>query len=411
MEQLEAKFQIVTPMFLGGANQDTSDGIRPPSIKGALRFWWRALNWGVFRSKEPEKSSDGDANALRNLHKKESQLFGSTANEQCGGQGSFLLTVKQKHGTLSETEGKSVHPQFSRELKDAPARYLGYGLMEAFSSPKNNKEAGNLFRGCINENQHFTVRLISRGEIDPTIQNALIVMGLLGGLGSRSRHGMGSIALLTLHRNNKEIWTAPQTQDEYEAELQRLMKTCHLISGEPPFSAFSKQSRVDFALAANTPYDVLNLFGKAMLMYRSWGKNGKVLGSEHEKRFQDDHDWFKEEKTFRKNNPDFHPKRVVFGLPHNYHKHPKHHVSPEKQERRSSPLLFHVHPVGEQYIGTCVFLKSQFLPDKEKIKAGDKVVPAKIDWKIITDFLDGVAGKASSTGGIRRFPSLKKVIL
>ncbi len=48
MEKLEATFRIVTPMFIGGADQTPSDGIRPPSVKGALRFWWRALNWGRF---------------------------------------------------------------------------------------------------------------------------------------------------------------------------------------------------------------------------------------------------------------------------------------------------------------------------------------------------------------------------
>jgi hypothetical protein len=48
-ESIEASFRIVTPMFIGGADQTPADGIRPPSVKGALRFWWRALNWGRIR--------------------------------------------------------------------------------------------------------------------------------------------------------------------------------------------------------------------------------------------------------------------------------------------------------------------------------------------------------------------------
>ncbi|MBK9462163.1 MAG: type III-B CRISPR module RAMP protein Cmr1 [Sphingobacteriales bacterium] len=35
--------ETITPMFLSGANQDVPE-LRPPSIKGALRFWWRAMN-------------------------------------------------------------------------------------------------------------------------------------------------------------------------------------------------------------------------------------------------------------------------------------------------------------------------------------------------------------------------------
>ena len=45
-KEITASLEIVTPMFLGGAaTTEVADAIRPPSIKGALRFWWRALNW------------------------------------------------------------------------------------------------------------------------------------------------------------------------------------------------------------------------------------------------------------------------------------------------------------------------------------------------------------------------------
>lgn len=40
---ITATFEIVTPMFLGDADQKATS-IRPTAIKGALRFWWRALN-------------------------------------------------------------------------------------------------------------------------------------------------------------------------------------------------------------------------------------------------------------------------------------------------------------------------------------------------------------------------------
>jgi CRISPR-associated protein Cmr1 len=46
METIEAVYRIVTPMFIGGADQKPNDGVRAPSFKGMLRFWWRALNWG-----------------------------------------------------------------------------------------------------------------------------------------------------------------------------------------------------------------------------------------------------------------------------------------------------------------------------------------------------------------------------
>jgi CRISPR type III-B/RAMP module RAMP protein Cmr1 len=42
MKQLAFKMQVVTPLFLSGADQHVAE-LRPPSIRGALRFWFRAM--------------------------------------------------------------------------------------------------------------------------------------------------------------------------------------------------------------------------------------------------------------------------------------------------------------------------------------------------------------------------------
>jgi CRISPR-associated protein Cmr1 len=41
MDSKEFEVEVVTPMFLGGANNLEAE-LRVPSIKGMLRFWWRA---------------------------------------------------------------------------------------------------------------------------------------------------------------------------------------------------------------------------------------------------------------------------------------------------------------------------------------------------------------------------------
>ena len=41
MDSVEFDLEVVTPMFLGGANVNDAE-LRIPSIKGMLRFWWRA---------------------------------------------------------------------------------------------------------------------------------------------------------------------------------------------------------------------------------------------------------------------------------------------------------------------------------------------------------------------------------
>jgi CRISPR-associated protein Cmr1 len=167
------------------------------------------------------------------------------------------------------------------------------------------------------------------------------------------------------------------------------------IVTDPPYSAFSQNTRVDLVFEATSPYEILDQFGHAELMYRSWGKNGRVLGQDSEKRFPADHDW---SKGLRPHG--FHPRRVVFGLPHNYGKGPSMEVSPEKHDRRASPLLFHVQALGKHsFGGVTVLLQSAFLPAGEMINAGGAKLQAKIEWSLLRDFLDG----ADKSGNVR-FP-------
>lgn len=39
--QKEFEVEVVTPMFMGSANINEAE-LRTPSLKGMLRFWWRA---------------------------------------------------------------------------------------------------------------------------------------------------------------------------------------------------------------------------------------------------------------------------------------------------------------------------------------------------------------------------------
>lgn len=395
--RLEAQFRIVTPMFLGGANQDTRDGIRPPSVKGALRFWWRALNWGRFRC-----GTENDATALRQLHDEEARLFGMAGQEEGrGGQGCFLL--RTTHSQLAGSRKDEVHSK----LKEKPgARYLGYGLMEAFPSGPKGTKAGQLIRPCVTEGQEFRVELIFRQQLDNSIIEALIAWGLLGGLGSRVRHGYGSIALLSLRKDFSKdadaFWTAPTNVDAYEKAIRELLKTINLPDGLSPFSAISRRTRCDILLdEQTTPYDVLNAFGNNLSLYRSWGNNGKVFGQDAERNFQKDHDWSKGDRP-----EGFHPRRIIFGLPHNYGKTANMQIKPANHERRASPLLFHVHWVEQAYLGVTLLLPSLFLPPDEQIDAGGEMVMSNPDWTVITDFLDGKA----KGDGKPRFPLKRRVL-
>ena len=66
-------YRVATPMFLGGENQQAdATQFRNASFKGALRFWWRALNWGrAFKDAGQQATA-----ALQLLHRREGDVFG-----------------------------------------------------------------------------------------------------------------------------------------------------------------------------------------------------------------------------------------------------------------------------------------------------------------------------------------------
>ena len=376
-EILEARYRIVTPMFLGGHRPEVlADSIRAPSVKGALRFWWRALQWGRTR-----QGTGSDRDALVKLHGEEARIFGRAADETGGGQSSFLLRVTPE-GPLRWLRKGQKHAEFA---KCPGCRYLGYGLMVAFDSRPKNEKAGQLTRPCFAEGQEFHLQLRSRTAIDPTVREALIAWGLLGGLGGRARHGFGSVALEGLEVNGKTAWTAPGDADAYAASLRELLGGLALADEDPPFSAFGPNTRIDIlGPRYPTAYEALRAFGEAQMHYRSWGHQGRVLGRESEQNFPEDHDWSKGKRP-----RGFHPRRVLFGLPHNYGDKKHMRIEPEHSGRRASPLFFHVHPLGGRFAGVSLLLRAAFLPDGERIDAGGTLVPPKVEWSVLTDLLDG----------------------
>ena len=373
-----------TPLFGGGATPDASAELRPPSIKGVLRFWWRALAWS---------RHVGDLDKIRS---DEARIVGD--NVVVAGAGPFLLPVA---ASLSQV-GSRV-----REVVGVGARYFGYGLMEAFDSTKTGAKAGQLTRPCLKAPFEFTVELVSREKIDPSVVEALRVMGLLGGLGSRTRRGWGNLTLRSLRENDAEAWQSPNDHTAYAKALCDILSSESLQDGEPPYSAFCKQTRIEIVAEGSDPLQLLNTVGEQMLRYRSWGKNGQVLGQKSEQNFQLDHEWSK--------NPGGgdvirHPRRVIFGLPHNYSKTLG--VQTQHYDRRASPLLIHIHRLGDDghYIAVLTVLRSAFLPPEERMKVTnghrETLRDSTPDWNVLDDFIDGTSNATKKA----YFPNRTKVL-
>lgn len=137
--------KLITPMLMHGEDTRIAE-LRPPAIKGAIRFWWRAIHGNL---------------TLKELKKQESKLFGG-AGEDSAIKSSFRIKL-----ITSSLQTEQIDPL---PHKKSRFRISGY-----------------------KENQNFKITLIGR-ELD-SIENIFTLSTILGGLGQRSRRGFGSIQI------------------------------------------------------------------------------------------------------------------------------------------------------------------------------------------------------------------------
>lgn len=163
--------RLLTPAFIGGAAPNERADLRPAGIRGALRAWYRLLVG-------PEVAA-GLAAAQPNL--RESRLFGGAGK----GEGQGLMSLSLMGPPLS-----GDMPWSNRELRGrSPGlAYLGFAL----DMTPNDRRA-------LQPGSRFALRLsFTRGLSEDDAALLTHTLGLwlaLGGLGTRSRRGFGSVWL------------------------------------------------------------------------------------------------------------------------------------------------------------------------------------------------------------------------
>ncbi|PID64644.1 MAG: type III-B CRISPR module RAMP protein Cmr1 [Gammaproteobacteria bacterium] len=324
-EIIKAEYRIVTPMFIGDAEQKAT-GISPASIKGALRFWWRALNWGRFR-----KEASSDQKALQVLHQQEGDLFGSAA-EKNPRQSRFAVRVKADNIPA---------PKDDWPKSQSDSGYLGMGLWQSGKKEKGNFQAA---RQYLSEGINFTVEIIIHPSLSKdsvqSLKDTIVIFGLLGGLGSRTRRAFGSVALLTLDQNSCRL----DSVQCYKDAVIDVLAHYDLPDTALPYTAFSKNSVIKInpegqSTARNAHANLGALFK------RHRGQPSGLRG----------------------------PGKRVFGMPYSGG------GKKEKDARRASPLFMHIHQIKEKYHAVTTSFPAVFHYDKAL---------EKVDYHLVSSFSD-----------------------
>ncbi|MGG1640436.1 type III-B CRISPR module RAMP protein Cmr1 [Paenibacillus sp. NRS-1782] len=163
---------IVTPMFGGGylaGKIDTDRLVRTSTVRGQLRFWWRATRGAAFDN-------------VYELRKREAEIFGDTSRPSC-----IQIRIEQSRA-VENVNRRARFPKYSlvsadEEVKKAQRKSIDYTIGHTFKLHIIYKQPTDDITKSINLEE------IQRTEIAP----ALWAWINFGGVGARTRRGCGSL--------------------------------------------------------------------------------------------------------------------------------------------------------------------------------------------------------------------------
>jgi len=161
--------EVVTPILGGGSQTratDDVDVIRPATVRGHLRFWWRALRGHEFTRAE-------------DLYNAESLLWGQAASDE-GGRSAVEVRIELLH--TAKIDDSDI-------LERTPG---AYALWPARAEERTNTPAALRRK----PGTRFRLTLIAPKDREAEVRNVLRAWLLFGGYGSRTRRGLGSLTVI-----------------------------------------------------------------------------------------------------------------------------------------------------------------------------------------------------------------------
>ena len=388
MNHFDFDCEVLTPLFLGGAKTRVRPELRAPSIRGAMRYWCRAILGG-----STLLSSATDKEHLNALKQLEADVFGTT--EKCS---AVAILVHTDRPPEIETFRKD------RAIRTPEGDFLPTGkdylLWSMAASGRPGTPRYQPDREYIKPDTRFTIRLQSRtAQGDDALVKASAALWLLanlGGLGSRANRGAGSLEIEEAEPISGLVFKRCHTTDELQRHLSSGIRQClSLVSGVESWRTFAEAPDYDVLAPGvaevwivsssqqgwETTQEALNGIGGKLRDYRS---HRSSLGHA-------DHDevlaWLES------NGPTPQIRRAAFGLPIPFRYSeggPSDVIVPEQRDRRASPLRIRITRLTKgKYVGVLTLFKSRFLEEGRQLQLQTRKwkAPPPTDYGIIQNFI------------------------
>jgi CRISPR-associated protein Cmr6 len=186
----ETTLTLVTPAFLAGANPKKEEDcdLRPATLRGLLRWWWRTLHSGYL-----------DVKTLRRL---ESAIWGDTNT------GGAIRVEIEPIVVNKELFDKKANRNLERPKNNETTQGLSYMSFGMDDKRDVDGRKERCQRYYIKSGSQWTIRLFARkGKVSISFdmdiskemilqqaQSALWLLSHFGGIGSKARKGFGSFA-------------------------------------------------------------------------------------------------------------------------------------------------------------------------------------------------------------------------
>jgi CRISPR-associated protein Cmr1 len=333
--------EIITPMFLNGAEAGNSPELRTQSFKGGIRFWWRAL-----------QSSYSTYNALREA---EVKLFGGSYKKP--GENNEVFQKSNIKVCLLHNDIKIA--QNLERTSGLDCNYRGGRLRGNYAG------IGYLLYSTYKEKQYIEPDQIFQIELSSTNRDTLhegitafYAMSKFGSVGTRARRGAGSFDIVKI---NSDIELSLE-------ELERRVNVFNQNSSIQKHSSLCGAELVQCEERFDDWKSALNEIGEKFADFRTRHK----------------HEIFK---------------TPAFGIPIIHSGGTKLFNDVDRRnklisyDKRSSPLWIKISKDENGYYWQLTKMAGDFLPDEVKIaKVQNNRTTATSDWdpSLVTTFMNQI---------------------
>jgi CRISPR-associated protein Cmr1 len=232
------KYKLITPLFGGGVKPKEADPIkviRETSIRGQLRFWWRAMR-GV--------------GTLEEMKKREDALFGS--GDKRASQSKVLIAIKVNENGKIDNEGRPEEPFCLNNGKPRPTVNWEKIAYAAFPLQPTNEEIHRPMKR-IQVRVEFRMKISFPGDAasKKDVEAALWAWETFGGIGGRTRRGFGALQLSEIDGVAIEPMKIKEIKpEEGESRIVKELKE-HLAKGTWDVNVPHLPTNLTFTLTPN----------------------------------------------------------------------------------------------------------------------------------------------------------------